>query len=256
MFMGSDVFRFREDSPRGEASNKAGCDAGICESLHQIAASLGHAIDAKDRSTSSHSRQVADLARCLALRAGLTPYQAEMIHIAGHLHDIGKIGIPDEILSKRAALTDAEWAMIRLHPVTGANIVAPVRMMNGPTGISKMILHHHERWDGGGYPHGLRGDSIPLGARILCLADSFSAMMQSRSYRDRLTLGGSVEEVRRNKGSQFDPELCGLMVEMLLEAGVSDEYCSVDLLVIRIMCSWEVRETITEIESAPRPHHM
>jgi len=108
MFMGSDVFRFREDSPRGEASNKAGCDAGICESLHQIAASLGHAIDAKDRSTSSHSRQVADLARCLALRAGLTPYQAEMIHIAGHLHDIGKIGIPDEILSKRAALTDAE----------------------------------------------------------------------------------------------------------------------------------------------------
>ncbi|WP_233248356.1 HD-GYP domain-containing protein [Desulfonatronum sp. SC1] len=256
MFMGSEVFRSRLESldggvlREGASEIPLGCVSGICESLHQIAASLGNAIDAKDHSTSSHSRQVADLARCLALRAGMSTSQAEVIHIAGHLHDIGKIGIPDEVLSKRTPLTDAEWAMIRQHPVTGAKIVAPVHIMNGSTGIAKMILHHHERWDGRGYPHRLRGESIPLGARILCLADSFSAMMESRAYRNRLTLGGSIEELRRNAGSQFDPKLCGLMVDMLWEAGVADEFCTLDLLVTRIMCERVLRKTDVRAENA------
>ncbi len=250
MFMESEVFHSRMESMGGGASNKVGGDAGICESLHQIAASLGNAIDAKDHSTSSHSRQVADLARCLALRAGMSIHQAEVIHIAGHLHDIGKIGIPDEVLCKREPLTDAEWAMIRQHPATGARIVGPVHIMNGSTGIAKMILHHHERWDGRGYPNRLRGENIPLGARVLCLADSFSAMMESRAYRNRLTLGGSIDELRRNAGSQFDPELCGLMVDMLREAGVADECCTLDLLVTRIMCERVLRKTDAWTKSA------
>lgn len=257
MLMGAEVFRLRGESQGrgvpgavlGEALSEAGCTPGICESLHQIAASLGNAIDAKDHSTSSHSRQVADLARCLALRVGMSIHQAEVIHIAGHLHDIGKIGIPDEVLRKRTPLTDAEWAMIRQHPVTGAKIVAPVHIMNGSTGIAKMILHHHERWDGRGYPQRLRGENIPFGARILCLADSFSAMMESRAYRNRLTLGGSVEKLRRNAGSQFDPDLCGVMIDMLRETGVVDEYCTLDLLVTRIMCGRVLRKTDTRTKS-------
>lgn len=249
MFMGSEVFRSRQESMEGGALCEIGGDAGICESLHQIAASLGNAIDAKDHSTSSHSRQVADLARCLALRAGMSIHQAEVIHIAGHLHDIGKIGIPDDVLCKREPLTDAEWAMIRQHPAIGAGIVAPVHIMNGSTGIAKMILHHHERWDGRGYPNRLRGGSIPHGARILCLADSFSAMMESRAYRGRLPLSGSIEELRRNAGTQFDPELCGLMVDMLSEAGVADDYCTLDLLVTRIMCERVQRKTECRTQS-------
>lgn len=119
--------------------------SGMCESLHQIAASMGRAIDAKDPSTSSHSLQVADLARCLALRAGMSYQEVDAIHVAGHLHDIGKIGIPDAVLGKRGPLDDAEWQMIRRHPEIGAEIVGPVHVMNGFTGITRMILHHHEQ---------------------------------------------------------------------------------------------------------------
>lgn len=210
------------------------------ESLHQIAESLGNAIDAKDASTRNHSRQVADLSRCLALRMGLPQWQTETIHIAGHLHDLGKIGVPDAVLAKQGPLTDAEWALIKAHPVIGARILAPVQVMNGSTGISKMVLHHHEHWDGRGYPHGLRGNEIPLGARVLALADSFSAMLETRPYRPRLTprmtLGQALDEIARCSGTQFDPELSRLMLAMIKERGARDEHCGVDLLITRIIC--------------------
>ena len=129
---------------------------GLSLSLHQFAESLGNAVDAKDHCTRSHSEEVAAVGRLIALGLGLDPAQADMIHIAGHLHDIGKIGLPDAILGKTGPLTPAEWAMVRLHPVIGADIVRPVAALTGPGGIADMILHHHERFDGGGYPHGLR----------------------------------------------------------------------------------------------------
>jgi len=218
------LLMLRDLACAGLAAQGCGCESSdaFYESLHQIAEALGNAIDAKDVFTRDHSRQVAELSRCLALRLGFSHRQAEMIHIAGHLHDIGKIGVPDEVLAKQRPLTDVEWALIKAHPVAGARILAPVQVMNGPTGISKMVLHHHERWDGRGYPHGLRGTEIPPGARILALADSFSAMLETRPYRPRLTLGQSLDEMARCSGTQFDPDLSGVMAEMIRAEGARD----------------------------------
>lgn len=210
--------------------------------IHQVAKSLGNAIDAKDGQTSLRSRQVAGLARSLALRLGLEARQVEAIHIAGHLQDVGKIGIPDAILQKRQPLTDAEWALIRAHPVIGARIIAPVQAFNGSTGIAKMVLHHHERWDGRGYPDGLRDVDIPLGARILALADGFSAMLEPRAYRPRLSLDQALDEIRRGAGTQFDPQLSDMLATMVLEAEVAEAHFSVDLLVTRTLCAKVLRK--------------
>ncbi|MFH1061245.1 MAG: HD domain-containing phosphohydrolase [Pseudomonadota bacterium] len=174
-------------------------------SLHQFAESLGNAVDAKDHCTRSHSEEVAVVGRLLALAMGFAPRQAELIHIAGHLHDIGKIGLPDAILRKPGPLTAAEWEMVRLHPVIGADIVRPVAAMTGPGGIADMILHHHERWDGSGYPHGLAGEAIPLGARVIAVADSLSAMMQFRPYKAPRSLAASLAEIAGLAGAQYDP---------------------------------------------------
>lgn len=204
--------------------------------VHQIAACLGNAIDARDPFTSTHSRQVADLSRCLAIKAGLPTRQVEIIHIAGHMHDIGKIGIPDRILCKNGPLTPEEWKMMWLHPVIGARIVAPVKILNGITGISKLILHHHERFDGKGYPDGLKADKIPFGARIMSLTDSISAMLEDRPYRKRLTLSQTMDQIQQGSGTQFDPDLSTIMLDMLDDAGSEFEMCSTRTLVTRIIC--------------------
>ena len=145
----------------------------ITSEIHQLSESLGKAIDAKDRCTSQHSEQVAVLAHTLALGMGLTPNSADHIHIAGHLHDIGKIGVPDRILRKSGALSDQEWQAMKRHPEIGADITAPVGFLRS-NGIVEMVLHHHESYDGRGYPAGLAGNDIPLGARIIAVADSLS----------------------------------------------------------------------------------
>lgn len=180
---------------------------GLSLSLHQFAESLGNAVDAKDHCTRSHSEEVAAVGRLIALGLGLDPAQADMIHIAGHLHDIGKIGLPDAILGKTGPLTPAEWAMVRLHPVIGADIVRPVAALTGPGGIADMILHHHERFDGGGYPHGLVGLAIPLGARVIAVADSLSAMVQRRPYKPPRSLAAALAEIAGLAGRQYDPEV-------------------------------------------------
>lgn len=204
--------------------------------VHQIAACLGNAIDARDPFTSSHSRQVADLSRCLAVKAGFSAREVEIVHIAGHMHDIGKIGIPDKILCKKGPLTADEWKMMWLHPVMGARIVAPVKVMGGITGISRLILHHHERFDGKGYPDGLKADKIPFGARILALADSISAMLEERPYRKRLTLPQAMDQIRQGSGTQFDPELSTILLNMLESAGSELKLCSLNTLVTKIIC--------------------
>jgi hypothetical protein len=174
--------------------------------IHQFAESLGNAIDAKDAYTEKHSLEVAEISRILALSLGLGTELSDMIHIAGHLHDIGKIGVPDCILNKQGALDDTEWLAIRRHPQIGAAILRPVREI-AASGICEMVLYHHERYDGQGYPHGLKGDNIPLGARIIAVADSLSAMTGCRSYRLPKTFDAAVDEIIRNSGSQFDPEI-------------------------------------------------
>ncbi len=172
--------------------------------LHQFAESLGNAIDAKDAHTRSHSEEVALVAFMLAQAMGLSPADADRVHVSGHLHDIGKIGVPDAVLLKAGSLTPEEWEHMRAHPVIGARIVSPVADL-ADEGVAAMILHHHERWDGRGYPHSLRGEAIPLGARIIALADSLSAMLQHRPYRPAMRFEQAEAELLRCSGSQFDP---------------------------------------------------
>jgi HD-GYP domain-containing protein (c-di-GMP phosphodiesterase class II) len=147
---------------------------------------------------------VAELSLLLAKGLRLPVAEQKMIHIGGHLHDIGKIGIPDSILNKPGKLTEAEFAMIRQHPVVGDTIVGKVKVFHS---ITNIVRHHHERFDGKGYPDGLRGEEISLGARIVAVADAFDAMTSIRTYRSKLSLRDAIEETKRCRGSQFDPNI-------------------------------------------------
>ncbi|MCJ2165366.1 HD-GYP domain-containing protein [Pseudodesulfovibrio sp. S3-i] len=174
--------------------------------LHQFAESLGNAIDAKDPYTSSHSEEVAEVSHTLALSMGMSPREADIIHVAGHLHDIGKIGVPDSVLIKKGPLNAGEWQAVRKHPLVGADILRPVAALSS-LGIVGMVLHHHERFDGTGYPSRLKGAAIPIGARIIALADSLSAMLQDRPYRATKGFDAACEEIVRCSGKQFDPSV-------------------------------------------------
>lgn len=175
------------------------------EQLHQFAESLGHAVDARDSDTYNHSWEVAEVSRMLAEAMGLSAEQAETVHLAGHLHDIGKIGVPDAILKKQGKLTEEEWRQMKRHPETGAVIVRPVEAFAQEGGVADMVLAHHERFDGTGYPHGLKGQLIPLGARVIAVADTLSALLQNRTYRGGTSFEVALAEIRRCSGTQFDP---------------------------------------------------
>lgn len=194
------------DAPSGEQC------APHC--LHQLARSLGNTVDARDMATYNHSREVADISIRIAKALDLPPQQIDTIHFAAHLHDIGKIGIPDAILGKKGPLTPHEYAWMRRHPEIGASIVGPVTIFNGSGGITEVIRHHHERYDGAGYPDGMAGEAIPFGARIIAVGDTISALIQDRPYRQRTTFDAALKEVCRCRGSQFDP----LVVDALLQA--------------------------------------
>jgi putative nucleotidyltransferase with HDIG domain len=173
--------------------------------LHDFATSLGKALDARDNSTREHSCEVADISSIIGKSIGLKKQQLEVIHLAGHLHDIGKIGIPDNVLFKEGKLSPKEWEYIKKHPVIGAEIVSSIEGFTQKNSIKDIILHHHERYDGKGYPNGLKGYEIPLGARIIAVADSISAMMQNRPYRTKMDFENTINEIFNNSGTQFDP---------------------------------------------------
>ncbi len=173
--------------------------------------SLIRALDAKDPYTRGHSDRVAALARQLARKAGLGEKVAERYHIAGLLHDVGKIGVPEAVLCKPGRLTDEEFGCIMRHPEIGYNI------LDGVPGMEDLlpgVLHHHERYDGKGYPSGLAGEDIPMIARVLCLADTFDAMSSNRAYRSAMTRDTVLAEISKCAGTQFDPELAPLFVSM------------------------------------------
>lgn len=183
-----------------------------CSSLHQFAESLGHAVDAKDPQTFNHSLEVAEISQILALKLGFNKDKAQIIHVAAHLHDIGKIGIPDGILQKKEPLNEVEWHWIKKHPDIGARILRPVIQFNNQDGISDMVRHHHERFDGTGYPCGLKGFEIPIGARIIAVADTLSALLQNRPYRSGTDLSKALAEIQRCAGSQFDPKIVAALL--------------------------------------------
>ncbi len=176
--------------------------------------SLAAAVDAKDPYTRGHSERVAIYAVMIAEKMGLSQDQRTALEMAAYLHDIGKIGIKEEILLKPGKLSDEEMGQMRHHPLIGANILKPVGF---PWLITPVVRHHHERWDGRGYPAGLRGEEIPLLARILTAADAFEAMVSDRPYRAGRTIEGAVNELHACAGSHFDPRVVEAFVEALAE---------------------------------------
>ncbi len=175
--------------------------------LHALTA----AIDAKDSYTHGHSERVAWLAQTLAQKVGLDAAACERVYLAGLVHDVGKIGVPEAVLCKPGRLTDEEFAMIKLHPAIGAKIIKDIRQMQD---LVPGVLYHHERYDGRGYPHGLAGEDIPIFGRLIGLADAFDAMSSHRTYRRALNLDDVLAEIRRCAGAQFDPELAEAFVTM------------------------------------------
>lgn len=165
---------------------------------------LTSAIDAKDRYTCGHSERVAHVSAQLARQLGMGEEQVERIRIAGLVHDVGKIGVPESVLTKQGKLTDAEFDAIKRHPAIGHGILRDIPQL---ADILPGVLHHHERWDGRGYPSGLCAQGIPLQARIIAVADTFDAMSSTRSYRPAMSRDQTLAEIRRCSGSQFDPAL-------------------------------------------------
>jgi putative two-component system response regulator len=165
---------------------------------------LASAVDAKDPYTARHSMRVSRLAFALADAIGLAPDERYVLELAAWMHDVGKIGVPDRILTKPAALVPSEFEVIKLHPTKGGEIVGHIEELGE---VADAIRHHHERMDGRGYPDGLRGDAIPLTSRIIHVADAYEAMTSDRSYRQGMPRPRALAELRRHSGTQFDPEL-------------------------------------------------
>ena len=171
---------------------------------------LVRAVEAKDFYTCRHSEQVAHYAVHLAQRLGLESKAVESIRIAALLHDVGKIGVPDHILVKPGPLTEEEFAIVRRHPGMGAEILSHIAMLDQE---AVLVRHHHERWDGGGYPEGLCGDQTPLGARLIQIADCIDAMLMERTYKKCYSPAKMIDELIRCAGKQFDPVLAGEAVQ-------------------------------------------
>ena len=193
--------------------------ADLQDLLLGVLDALTASIDAKDPYTCGHSRRVALVSRRLAEGYGLPTAKIERIYLAGLLHDVGKIGVPESILRKPGRLTDEEFEAIQLHPVTSARILGGIRQMED---VLDGMLHHHERMDGRGYPDGLAGEAFPIEARIIGLADCFDAMTSDRVYRKALPLPEVIEEIRSNAGTQFDRDLVDILLGMDLEAFLAD----------------------------------
>jgi putative nucleotidyltransferase with HDIG domain len=183
-------------------------NAMLFEDVHGLMMGLLHsltsAVDAKDAYTCGHSERVALVSRHLAQQMSLSEKDVEQIYMAGLLHDVGKIGVPEAVLQKTGKLTVEEFEQMKRHPQIGARILQDIKQVRE---IVPGVLHHHERYDGKGYPSGLAGEKIPLMGRIICLADCFDAMTSNRTYRKALPLEVALTEIRRCSGTQFDPRL-------------------------------------------------
>ena len=196
----------------------------LWETQLEIVRRLGQAAELRDETTGEHIERISVLSHRLALAAGLPDEQAELVGHASTMHDVGKIGIPDRILRKPGRLDDDELAIMRTHTTIGAS------MLGGSSSellqlAERIALTHHERWDGSGYPAGLRGDEIPLEARICAVCDVYDALVSPRHYKPRWTHDEALEEIARQRGKHFDPALVDAFLNIAgeLDAGLSDE---------------------------------
>lgn len=183
----------------------------IYENLFSTLYAFVEAIEARDPYTKQHSARVSSYAISIAKTMNCSQEEIDVLNVAGNLHDIGKIGIPDHILLKPNKLTDEEYEFIKKHPVIGSNIVKHLYMW---TDEQKIIRHHHERWDGQGYPDNLSGEDIPLLSRILSVADVYDAMTSDRSYRKKLKDDAVIKMIKDNKGTQFDPKVVSVFQKL------------------------------------------
>ena len=179
-----------------------------------VVQSLADAIDAKDTYTNGHSSRVAEYSMEIARRAGYPAQRQSDIYMMGLLHDVGKIGIPDAVINKPARLTEEEYEIIKTHPVMGARILKNIQEMPK---LATGARWHHERYDGRGYPDGLKGGDIPEEARIIAVADAYDAMTSRRSYRGVMSQEKVRSEIEKGRGTQFDPRFADIMLAMIDE---------------------------------------
>lgn len=195
----------RHDSTQGSREDMA--IFGTVEALNAL-------VEAHDQYTGQHTRRVATLATQLALALGLDATEARMIGLAGRLHDVGKIGISESVLQKAERLNGAEHATMQEHTIVGAEIISRIPSLRA---LVPVIRAHHERWDGEGYPDGLAGNAIPLGARIVAVADAYDAIITERHYQPARDAVAALNELRRCAGTQFDPDITRVLEETLTQ---------------------------------------
>ncbi|MBO4428355.1 MAG: HD-GYP domain-containing protein [Clostridia bacterium] len=181
---------------------------------------LANAIDAKDKYTHGHSTRVAAISKRIAKEAGFTDAECDQVYFAALLHDVGKIGVRDDVINKHGELTDEEFEEIRQHPVFGERILSSIK--ESPY-LSTGAHYHHERYDGTGYPEGLSGEDIPRIARIISVADAYDAMTSTRSYRAALSKQEVKDELLNGMGTQFDGEYAEIMLRLMDEGATEDE---------------------------------
>ena len=181
-------------------TRKYQCKKSTLLEYHEIIECIMAALDAKSPYTAGHSKSVSDMVEIFCRLLGLN----RMMHIVAYLHDIGKIGIGDAILNKEGKLDEQEWKMMKTHPQIDANILDKSHLL---APFSKIVLHHHERFDDKGYSYGLKGKEIPLGSRIIALCDSIDAMSSKRNYRDIQSFDFCYHEIEKNLGKMYDPQI-------------------------------------------------
>ncbi len=186
------------------------------ENSLNVLRTMVNVLEQRDSYTAGHSRRVTEIAIAIAVRLGLPEAEIKTLRLAGLIHDVGKIGIEDTILRKPGRLTAEEFEVIRTHPVRGVQIIEPLDFLKGALPI---VRHHHECFDGKGYPLGIAGYEIPLGARIVAVADTFDAITSSRAYRRGRGLDVALAEIERCSGTQFDPDIASLFIEICRPPG-------------------------------------
>ena len=207
-----EIYRRLEQFTRSLEESAGGTEDGVPSAVVETVTALALAIDAKDQYTQGHSQKVSAYAAMLAQAVGRSPSEVEEIRLAGLLHDIGKVGIPEAILNKSGTLNTSEWETMKTHADLGARILAPLQAMGQ---IRKMIRHHHEFYDGTGYPDSLEGEDIPYGARVIAIADAYDTITSERTYKKARTPEDAFAELKRCAANQFDPEIVRVFVEAM-----------------------------------------